>query len=139
MALAGASAAPCGCVENDWWCCASDVTRLPPVPRIPAASVGMKIERLLPLLQKLATAPVTIRSKLTVFRAAPCSTDIRVFCHTKNDALPMVKTMLLPGPVVIFFKAAFERVLCHGASPVVNALSGRSSAGVTVKLSRKVK
>ena len=70
-----------------------------PVPRMPAVMVGVMMARLVPLFQTLATAPVTMRSKLTVFSVVPRSTVMIEFCRTRNDALPITKIRLEPGPV----------------------------------------
>jgi hypothetical protein len=66
---------------------------------MPAVMVGVMIWRAPPLPQTLATAPVTRRSTLATFRLLPRSTTRREFCRTRNDALPITKTRLAPGPV----------------------------------------
>jgi hypothetical protein len=45
-----------------------------PVPRLPAVGVIVTMERLLPMLQTLATASVMRRSRLTALRVVPRST-----------------------------------------------------------------
>jgi hypothetical protein len=69
---------------------------------MPAVNVGVTIWRLVPRPQTPATAPVSIRSRLTVLRVAPRSTEKREFCRTRKDVLPIANTRCEPGPVAIW-------------------------------------
>src|SRR6187402_3964635 len=69
---------------------------------MPAVSVGVMVWRLLPRPQTLATAPVSMRSRLTVLSVAPRSTAKREFCRTRYDDVPITNTSCEPGPVAIW-------------------------------------